>query len=165
MNKTILLLIACLTGHTLAAESTSAKQQLRFHVAAEKTPLVNRTEEILQRRIQEQCGIVPEESAADATLILAKEPGIGEEGFRISEDPDGKIHITGNDDRGLLYGVGKFLHTSRYEEGRFTPSAWRCVRKSPTGAADSVLPRSGTLPASELKARRARRNMNHGLYQ
>jgi len=125
MNKTILLLIACLTGHTLAAESTSAKQQLRFHVAAEKTPLVNRTEEILQRRIQEQCGIVPEESAADATLILAKEPGIGEEGFRISEDPDGKIRITGNDDRGLLYGVGKFLHTSRYEEGRFTPSAWR----------------------------------------
>jgi hypothetical protein len=60
--------------HASAPKKVDAIQEIRFEVAAEMTPLVNETRQILQRRIREQCGIVPEESAADATLILAKEP-------------------------------------------------------------------------------------------
>ena len=40
-------------------------------------------------------------------------------------EPNGTIRITGNDARGLLYGVGKFLHTSAYGSQGFTPGSWR----------------------------------------
>ncbi len=52
-------------------------------------------------------------------------PGIGREGFRIEDRPGGGVRIAGNDERGVLYGVGKFLRTSRYDRGGFTPGAWR----------------------------------------
>ena len=39
--------------------------------------------------------------------------------------PNGTIRISGNDARGLLYGVGKFLHTSAYGSRGFTPGSWR----------------------------------------
>jgi len=35
------------------------------------------------------------------------------------------VRIVGNDERGLLYGTGKFLRSSRFDQGGFTPSAWR----------------------------------------
>ncbi len=56
---------------------------------------------------------------------LAIAPGIGVDGFRIEDRPDGGVRIAGNDERGLLYGVGKFLRTSRYDQGGFTPGWWR----------------------------------------
>ena len=58
---------------------------------------------------------------------LSIEPGIGAEGFRISGGPPGAIRIAGNDERGVLYGVGKFLHASRYQQAGFTPGTWRGV--------------------------------------
>ena len=58
-------------------------------------------------------------------MTLAIEPGIGSEGFTIAADADNAIRITGNDARGLLYGVGKFLHTSAYGSQGFTPGSWR----------------------------------------
>lgn len=39
---------------------------------------------------------------------LTIEPGIGTEGFRIEDGPGG-VRVVGNDRRGLIYGVGKFL--------------------------------------------------------
>lgn len=39
---------------------------------------------------------------------LAIDPTIGPEGFRIEDAPDG-VRIVGNDERGVIYGVGKFL--------------------------------------------------------
>lgn len=39
---------------------------------------------------------------------LTIEPAIGDEGFRIEDGDDG-VRIIGNDERGLIYGVGKFL--------------------------------------------------------
>jgi hypothetical protein len=56
---------------------------------------------------------------------LAIAPGIGREGFRIEERPGGGVKIVGNDERGVLYGVGKFLRTSRYDKRGFTPGVWR----------------------------------------
>ena len=56
---------------------------------------------------------------------LAIAPGIGSEGFRIEDRPGGGVKIVGNDARGLLYGVGKLLRTSRYDCDGFTAGAWR----------------------------------------
>ena len=66
------------------------------------------------------------DGSASFTLELAVEPGIGKEGFRITDGQHGGVRIVGNDERGVLYGVGKFLRNSRYERG-FAPGAWRGV--------------------------------------
>ncbi|MBN2377752.1 MAG: hypothetical protein JXD22_15250 [Sedimentisphaerales bacterium] len=62
---------------------------------------------------------------APLTVEMAIEPGIGKEGFTIVEYEPNVIRIIGNDQRGILYGIGKFLRTSRYDRDGFTPSTWR----------------------------------------
>jgi hypothetical protein len=62
---------------------------------------------------------------APLKIELAVRPGIGKEGYFIADGSGGSILIAGNDPRGLLYGVGKFLRTSRFDLGGFTPGTWR----------------------------------------
>ncbi|MCD6415978.1 MAG: hypothetical protein J7M08_04715 [Planctomycetes bacterium] len=95
---------------------------IRQHAAGR--PLADKAAQLLARTIRERTGQVPVEGAADFAIHLDLEPGIGKEGFRI-EDAAGGVRIAGNDGRGLIYGVGKFLRTSRLEDGKFTPGAWR----------------------------------------
>jgi hypothetical protein len=65
------------------------------------------------------------EGESALTVELAVAPGIGTEGFRIENRTGGGVRIVGNDERGVLYGVGRFLRTSRYDQGGFIPGAWR----------------------------------------
>jgi hypothetical protein len=62
---------------------------------------------------------------AEVKVELAIEPGAGAEGFKIVDGKRGAVRIAGNDERGVLYGVGKFLRTSRYESDGFVPGTWR----------------------------------------
>lgn len=81
---------------------------------------------ILERVITERCP-AQVATAADAALLikLAVEPGIGDEGYEIVGGGNGSVRIIGNDERGLIYGVGKFVHTSGYDQRGFTPGTWR----------------------------------------
>jgi hypothetical protein len=81
---------------------------------------------ILASRIQERSGIKPTFSTAreSCSVELGIQEGIGKEGFRI-EDMAGGVHIVGNDPRGLLYGVGKFLRSNTYHQGSLTLGDWR----------------------------------------
>lgn len=56
--------------------------------------------------------------------MLIVQPGIGVEGYRIDEEA-GALQVTGNDPRGLLYGVGRLLHDGSFGPAGFTPGAWR----------------------------------------
>jgi len=88
--------------------------------------VVRRIAELFQRQVQQRCQakvLVTGESPPKVELAI--EPGIGAEGFAIAGGPAGGVRIVGNDERGLLYGVGKFLRSSRYDQGGFTPGAWR----------------------------------------
>ncbi len=81
---------------------------------------------IAKRQIEDRSAAkVAVTGKADHTIRLAIQAGIGAEGFRIENEPGGAIRIVGNDERGLLYGVGKFLRVSGYAGGLFTPGAWR----------------------------------------
>jgi len=60
-------------------------------------------------------------------LVLDIQSGIGVEGYRIEGAPGGQLRITGDSDRGLLYGVGKFLHGARYADREVIPGSWRGV--------------------------------------
>lgn len=89
---------------------------------------------ILARHIQQRCpAAVVTAGESPATVELAVRPGVGAEGFTIADGPQGTVHIVGNDPRGVLYGVGKFLRSSRYDRGGFTPGTWRgvCVPRCP----------------------------------
>lgn len=101
-------------------------QSVKIVLFTEAGAVAQRASEILAREITERSGAkVSTEGRADFTVELAIQSGIGTEGFAITGDGSGIIKITGNDENGLLYGVGKFLQTSRYHRGGFTPGVWR----------------------------------------
>lgn len=90
------------------------------------SPVVESIAGILARAVESRSEVrVTSSAGADLNVHLSIEPGAGAEGFMIVDAPDGSIRIAGSDERGLLYGVGKFLRTSRFDGGRFVPGAWR----------------------------------------
>jgi hypothetical protein len=81
---------------------------------------------VLERQINQRCDTrVSQTDEAALTVELVLDPGIGAEGFRIEDRRAGGVRIVGNDERGLVAGVGKFLRTSRYDKGGFTAGTWR----------------------------------------
>lgn len=89
----------------------------------ETDPICRQALRLLRCALEEH-GVTTEVSAQDAGLRLRVQPGIGVEGYRIEEEA-GALQITGNDPRGLLYGVGRLLHDGSFGPDGFTPGAWR----------------------------------------
>jgi hypothetical protein len=99
---------------------------VRLVLPRQATPSIQNTARILERQVAQRCGAKITLSGESAlTLELAIEPGLGAEGFRIVDGPSGTIRVIGNDERGLLYGVGKLLRSSRFDQRGFTPGGWR----------------------------------------
>jgi hypothetical protein len=48
-------------------------------------------------------------------------PGDDPESFSIEDCSENGVRISGGDARGVLYGVGKFLRSSHYEDAVFRP--------------------------------------------
>lgn len=101
---------------------------ITYSTVAAQTSLVSAAESLLRRTIEERTGMIPlRVEPSTARIVLDIGAGIGEEGFRIEDGAAGRVRITGNDERGLIYGIGRFLRDSRLEKGAFTPGAWRGV--------------------------------------
>jgi hypothetical protein len=99
---------------------------ITFETAARRTRLVQKAEQLLQRAIEEPSnGSSFNLEGGPARIILDIEDGIGEEGFRIRGEPGMPVEITGNDERGLVYGIGKFLRNARFENGSLSLGACR----------------------------------------
>ncbi len=81
---------------------------------------------LLARQLTER-GPVEVVFAGDAplTVELTLASGIGADGFLIEDRPGGGVRIAGDGERGVLYGVGKFLRTSRGDQGNVTAGTWR----------------------------------------
>jgi hypothetical protein len=99
----------------------------KIRYAVELSPLLETLREVTDRVMGERRWTIPvyvgESDAAD--LELARAEGIPPEGFRIESGPGGLIRIVAGDDRGLFYGMGKFLRQCGMEHGEFAPGAWR----------------------------------------
>ncbi|MFZ1935124.1 MAG: nucleoside hydrolase [Thermoguttaceae bacterium] len=103
-----------------------AVKSVRLVLPPQPGLVVEKVGRVFVRQVQSRCGAkVVCEGKAPLVVELAVECGIGGEGFKITDEADGAIRITGNDARGLLYGVGKFLHTAAYGNDGFTPGSWR----------------------------------------
>ena len=127
----VCMLLSCMTIPVHGAGNPQSKgieatQSLRLVLPPESGPVVENVGRVFARQVQQRCAArVTTAGDAPLTVDLAVSPGIGTEGFRIEDRPGGGVRIVGNDERGLLYGVGKFLRISRYDQGGFTPGAWR----------------------------------------
>ncbi|MGN6493712.1 MAG: hypothetical protein ACTHLE_17045 [Agriterribacter sp.] len=96
-------------------------------IPAEKTSsVIEKTEQLFIERLRERGNIEVSKNEEQPVKIVFKiEEGIGKEGFSITDRADGAVVITGNDERGLLYGVGKLLRTSEYTAKGFKVGQWR----------------------------------------
>jgi hypothetical protein len=101
----------------------SHTQQLAVEIQAPADPLVTRTLAILKDRVQQRCSTRVVEAGDEAQLVLAITDGLPPEAFRIDQI-GGAVRVAGGSVQGLLYGVGKLLRTSRYDDV-FVPSSWR----------------------------------------
>ncbi len=89
-------------------------------------PLVRQAARILRRELAARGGVrVVPRAQAGLRLVLTVRSGIGDEGFEIADGAPGEVRISGNDPRGVLYGVGKWLRTVRFGRGGVTPGGWR----------------------------------------
>ena len=90
--------------------------------------MIENTVLLFARHLRDRCDAeVVTSRKADLVVNLDVDPGIGAEGFRIADGPDGTITIAGNDERGILYGIGKLLRTSSYTPEGFVPGTWRGI--------------------------------------
>lgn len=99
---------------------------VRIVLPKQVSPALANAADILARQVSQRCGArVMTAGKAPLSVELAIQPDLPREGFRIESGGDGAIRILGGDGRGVLYGVGKFLRTSRFDRGGFSPSEWR----------------------------------------
>ena len=125
--------VLTLTSAALAAKLPEAKdsqpatvESVNVVLPKDARPVLRNIAALFARQVQQRCGARVElDRAAALRVELSIKPGIGAEGFRITDGPPATIRIVGNDERGVLYGVGKFLHTSQYQRAGFTPGVWR----------------------------------------
>ena len=110
----------------MADEGKKTIDCVRVMMPTNASPVIKNIGAVFARQVTRRCA-VRIITSGDAPLVveLTLAPDIGAEGFRIENQPDGGVRIVGNDERGLLYGAGKFLRASRYDQGGFTAGAWR----------------------------------------
>ncbi|MGD0094774.1 MAG: hypothetical protein ABSE73_33095 [Planctomycetota bacterium] len=111
----------------MAAETSgTAVNSVRIVLPDEPGPVLQKIAGILERQIVQRCAATVSTSGTAALAVeLAVEPGIGNDGFKISGADGGAIRIAGDNERGVLYGIGKLLRGSRFEQGGFRAGGWR----------------------------------------
>lgn len=118
--------VALLSLGVSAAAFGDAVETIRLATPESSDAVVENIGRVFTRQIEGRCDAkVVAQGDAALTVELALEPGIGDEGFRITDREKNTIRIAGDDARGMLYGVGKFLHASAYGKNGLTASAWR----------------------------------------
>jgi hypothetical protein len=120
----LLFAMAMLMGEVRG--STKVVNSVRLILPDKPDAAIDNIARVFAREVNQRCDArITSTDNAPLRVILGLEPGLGAEGFKITNDGKNGVRIIGNDQRGLLYGVGKFLHTSRYDQGCFTPGRWR----------------------------------------
>ena len=103
-------------------------KHLLISVKVPRSALVRKTITIFSRTIKERCGLETRMTRSpEADLVMAIDPTMAPESYRLSTGPQGALLVTGGDERGLLYGVGRCLHDATFTPKNFSPGAWRGI--------------------------------------
>ena len=81
----------------------------------EQEPIYGKLLSIAKVRIEERSGARVVPVGGQLTVHFALSAALTPEAYTISDAPDGLL-IQGNDFRALMYGLGRFLHASRYDD-------------------------------------------------
>lgn len=104
---------------------------IKIEIIGDCNPLIEKAKSVFERQIAKRCGPFTvfhlTEERTPFIVGLSLDGNLKQESFRIEDEGFGRIRILGGDERGLLFGIGKFLHSSKYDTGRLTPSQWRGV--------------------------------------
>lgn len=102
-------------------------QQIALDVSAlpMDEPFFEKLAPIFRTRVEERSGARVAETA-EFTVSFALNRALAEEGFEL-RDTEGGVEISGADFNALVFGMGRFLHESRYNEEGMQPSEWRGV--------------------------------------
>ena len=118
------LLPTAISGQAQGA--TKAVASVRLVLPEKPNAVIENIARVFARQVSQRCNAtISKAGNSQLRVILTIESGPGVEGYKIIDDGKDGVRVVGNDERGLLYGVGKFLHSSRYDQGGFTPSDWR----------------------------------------
>jgi hypothetical protein len=97
----------------------------RLAPAPTDAPLAHEATRLLIRELTERAGLEVIQTPQNPDLSLHLIPGSGPGSYRI-ENEGAVLRIIGHDPAGLLYGVGRFLHSAVSGDGTFSPStSWR----------------------------------------
>jgi len=122
------LVILMVASQACGVSSPEATKSVLLALPLQAGLVIENIGQVFARQIQQRCEAkVVMGGKAPLTVEFAVVKGIGAEGYRIEDRRGGGVRIVGNDERGLLYGVGKFLRTSRYDQGGFTAGDWRGI--------------------------------------
>jgi len=125
------LLLAGMPFRAMGAETAASKVAAISVVLPEKADAVHqRIARVFETQLYQRCGARVESGTGGEVVVeLVIGSGGAEDGYTISDRTGGGILISGNNHCGLLYGVGKFLRSSKYEDGEskatFIPGDWR----------------------------------------
>ncbi len=129
LYRIVVVAIVTICNHSCHNQPGSALvdpvESVQLIVPENTSAVVNNIAGIFEQRLKERGGIsVVRDAGPQLKVVFKIQEGIGNEGFSI-EEINGEIVITGNDERGLLYGVGKFLRTSEYTSKGIKVGHWR----------------------------------------
>ena len=126
MKTAMLALVTIVVVLCCAITVIAGVSPVRVLLSSQSNRVVQNVAQVLTWQISQRCETQNSSLGQSPPVIdLAIEPGIGKEGFKIVDGARDTVRIAGNDERGLLYGVGTFLRTSQYDRGRFTAGKWR----------------------------------------
>ena len=91
---------------------------------AEDNAIIRQGLEIFKKRVLRRCGAAFPQGSGDYTISLSLDPAVGKHGFRITSD-EASATIAGSCAMAVVYGLGKFLHTSGFSAQGFHPSRWQ----------------------------------------
>lgn len=116
-----LVLLLC-----ISLGANSQVRSVRVILPKERSAMMDTTKAILIKQLKNRSGVkIVNDTTAELTIELGRGGTGGAESFSIQDKGKRHIQITGADDPGILYGTGKFLRTSRFDQNSFTPGTWR----------------------------------------
>ena len=98
--------------------------QVIVEPSAADSPVIRRGLRIFKDRMTRRCGAATTLRSAEFILTVGIDPTIGTDGFSIHGTKHG-VKIMGSCPRAVVYGLGKYLHTSAYSADGFHPSRWQ----------------------------------------
>ncbi len=102
-------------------------QSLSLTLPEPTTPGLERLVALFRRLVAERSSVAVEvgpPSPDTLRISLAFDPVLPAEGYRIDHLSEGGVRVSGADERGLRYGLGRLLHEATYTDTTFTPGDW-----------------------------------------